>query len=441
MPRPTIVTDRHVADVVLTCDIDGTVHAPGAVDVSDGRIVRVGPVDEAPPVDGTIREHGGLLMPGLVNAHAHTPMTLVRGAGDGLPLQRWLTEAMWPREGRMTPEDVWWGMALGSAEMLAAGVTTSCEMYLFEDAVADAVRASGGRLVVTPAVLSVLHGDAFGSDGDRLDAMAAFHGEHHDPDGRVTVGIAPHSAYDLGVERVALLAGLARDLDVVLHVHVAETREESAPLEAEYGRSIVRILDDHGVFAARTLVAHGVWVDADDIALLARAGVAVTHCPVSNMKLGSGVAPVAAMLDAGMTVALGTDGPASNDTLDLWEEVKVASLLARVDALDPTLLPADRVLAMATRLGADAVGLDDVGCLAPGMAADLVRIDLDHPTFTPVTSSDELLAHLVWAGSSRSVTDVWVAGEPVVVDGEVLTVDVARARTEVQKRAERLAAY
>ena len=141
-----------------------------------------------------------------------------------------------------------------------------------------------------------------------------------------------------------------------------------------------------------------------------------------------------------MTVALGTDGPASNDTLDLWEEVKVASLLARVDALDPTLLPADRVLAMATRLGADAVGLDDVGCLAPGMAADLIRIDLDHPAFTPVTSSDELLAHLVWAGSSRAVTDVGVAGEPVVVDGEVLTVDVARARTEVQKRAERLAA-
>jgi len=437
---PSVTTERHVADVVVTCDDEGAIYAPGAVDVSNGRIVRVGFVDELPTVDGATRNHGGLLMPGLINAHAHTPMTLVRGAGDGLPLQRWLTEAMWPREGRMTPDDVWWGMALGSAEMLSAGITTSCEMYLFEDAVTDAVRTSGGRLVVTPAVLSVLHGDAFGSDGDRLEAMASFHAEHHDPGGRITVGIAPHSAYDLGVERVARLAELARSLDVILHVHVAETREESAPLEAEYGRSITRILADHDVFAARTLMAHGVWVDADDIALLARSGVAVAHCPVSNMKLGSGVAPVAAMLDAGITVALGTDGPASNDTLDLWEEVKVASLLARVDALDTTLLPAAQVLAMATRHGATALGLDDVGFLAPGMAADLVRLDLDHPSFTPVTSPDELMAHLVWAGSSRSVTDVWVGGEQVLAGGEVLTVDVERARVEVQHRAERLAA-
>jgi 5-methylthioadenosine/S-adenosylhomocysteine deaminase len=139
-------------------------------------------------------------------------------------------------------------------------------------------------------------------------------------------------------------------------------------------------------------------------------------------------------------VALGTDGPASNDTLDLWEEVKVASLLARVDALDTTLLPAAQVLAMATRHGATALGLDDVGFLAPGMAADLVRLDLDHPSFTPVTSPDELMAHLVWAGSSRSVTDVWVGGEQVLAGGEVLTVDVERARVEVQHRAERLAA-
>ncbi len=431
--------DRHVADAVVTCDGDSKVHLPGAVDVSAGRIVRVGPVGGAPDVDGTVYDHGGLLMPGLINAHAHTPMTLVRGAGDGLPLQRWLTEAMWPREGRMTPEDVWWGMVLGSAEMLAAGVTTSCEMYLFEDALVDAVRATGGRLVMTPAALSVLHGDAFGSDGDRLDAIAAFHAEHHDPLGRVTVGVAPHSAYDLGVGRVADLAELSRSIDAVLHLHVAETRGESAALEAEYGRSIVQILADHDVFAGRTLMAHGVWVDAEDIDILVSTETAVAHCPVSNMKLGSGVAPVAAMLDAGVTVALGTDGPASNDTLDLWEEVKVAPLLARVNALDPTVLPAGLVLEMATREGANAVGLQNVGSLVAGMAADMIRIDLGHPSFTPVTCTDELLAHLVWAGSSRSVTDVWVQGERVVEARVVQTVDVERARAEVQNRAERLA--
>ena len=259
---------------------------------------------------------------------------------------------------------------------------------------------------MTPAALSVLHGESFGAGGDRLDALAAFHGMYHDPAGRLTVGIGPHSAYDLGVAGVARMAELARSLDAVLHVHVAETRAESEPLEAEYGCSIVQVLSDHDVLGGRVLFAHAVWVDDDDIAMMAAAGVAVAHCPVSNMKLGSGIAPLVRMIDAGVTVALGTDGPASNETLDLWEEVKVAPLLARVDALDATLLSAERVLAMATRDGAAAVGLDDVGRLAVGAVADFIRIDLDQPSFTPVTEVADLLAHLVWAGSSLSLIHI-----------------------------------
>ena len=254
-----MVSDRYEADVVLTCDDRAAIHAPGVVEVLDGRITHVG-AEGSEDFAGTVHRLGGLIMPGLVNAHAHTPMTLVRGAGDGLPLQRWLNEAMWPREGRMTPEDVWWGMALGSAEMLVSGVTTSCEMYLFEDAVVDAVSTTGGRLVMTPAALSVLHGESFGAGGDRLDALAAFHGMYHDPAGRLTVGIGPHSAYDLGVAGVARMAELARSLDAVLHVHVAETRAESEPLEAEYGCSIVQVLSDHDVLGGRVLFAHAVWV-------------------------------------------------------------------------------------------------------------------------------------------------------------------------------------
>ena len=293
---------------------------------------------------------------------------------------------------------------------------------------------------MTPAALSVLHGESFGAGGDRLDALAAFHGTYHDPAGRLTVGIGPHSVYDLGVAGVARMAELARSLDAVLHVHVAETRAESEPLEAEYGCSTVQVLFDHDVLGGRVLFAHAVWVDDDDIAMRAAAGVAVAHCPVSNMKLGSGIAPLVRMIDAGLTVALGTDGPASNDTLDLWEEVKVAPLLARVDALDATVLSAERVLAMATRDGAAAVGLDDVGRLSVGSVADLIRIDLDQPPFTPVTELADLLAHLVWAGSSRSVTDVWVDGRWVVEAGVVQTLDVERAQAEVQQRGLRLVA-
>jgi len=428
---------RFTADVVVTCDTDDSVFAPGVVDTVDGRIAWAGPASSAPVVDDTVtvEDVGGLLMPGLVNAHCHTPMTLVRGSGDGLPLQRWLAEAMWPREGRMTPEDAWWGMTLGSAEMLLAGVTTSCEMYLFEEAVVDAVRESGARLVMTPGVVSALHS----SGSDRAGEISDFFSRNHDPAGRITVGIAPHSAYDLGVEAVAELADLARSLDTLLHIHLAETREESTELEDAYGHSITRILHDHGVFGGRVLAAHCVWLDTDDIELLADDGVAVAHCPVSNMKLGSGIAPLVAMGEAGVTVGYGTDGPASNDSLDLWEEVKVAALLAKVHALDSTVVSAVETLAMATRHSAAAVGLDDTGCLKPGNTLDMIRIDLDHATFVPITEPDELLAHLAWSGSSRRVTDVWVAGEKVVADGEVLTIDMERTLAEVGERALRLA--
>ncbi|MDP6177304.1 MAG: amidohydrolase [Acidimicrobiales bacterium] len=428
---------RFTADVVVTCDTDNSVYAPGVVDAVDGRVAWVGSPDDAPEISDTVTVDnvGGLIMPGLINAHCHTPMTLVRGSGDGLPLHRWLTEAMWPREGRMTPADAWWGMTLGSAEMLLAGVTTSCEMYLFEDAVVDAARASGARLVMTPGVVAALHP----SGSDRSGEIAEFFSRHHDPAGRVTVGVAPHSAYDLGVDAVGNLADLARSLNTVLHLHLAETREESAELEASFGCSVTRILYDQGVFEGRVLAAHCVWVDTTDINLLAANGVAVAHCPISNMKLGSGIAPLAAMRDAGVTVAYGTDGPASNDSLDLWEEVKMGALLARAHSLDSTLITAVETLSMATRYSAAAVGLDDTGCLIPGNALDMIRIDLDQSTFVPVTDIDELLAHLAWSGSSRKVTDVWVAGEKVVADGEVLTVDTERAVAEVRERALRLA--
>ena len=434
---------RLVADVVVTCDERSTVYEPGAIDFdsTDGRIMWVGDANLVPDTPGIVtHDIGGVVLPGLVNTHAHTPMTLMRGAGDNLPLMRWLTEVMWPREGRMTPDDAWWGMTLGSAEMLLAGVTTSCEMYLFEEAVIDAARASGARLMMTPGVLSVLHADAFGMGSGRMDTIAEVHRNHHDATGRIRVGVAPHSAYDLGIERCGELAALARDLDTLLHIHLAETRDEAAELEAANGgRRTVELLADAGVFEGQVLAAHCVWLDEADLAILAEADVAVAHCPVSNMKLGSGAAPVAAMRAAGITVGLGTDGPASNDTLDLWEEVKLAPLLARLTAHDPLALSAGDALTMASRAGAAALGMETVGHLSPGAQADFVRLDPSHLAFSPVTNQTELLAHLVWAGPSRRVTDVWVSGHQVVADGNCLTVDIEQARHEVQRRAQRLA--
>ncbi|HCB33795.1 MAG TPA: ethylammeline chlorohydrolase, partial [Acidimicrobiaceae bacterium] len=267
----------------------------------------------------------------------------------------------------------------------------------------------------------------------------AVHRREHDPDGTVTVGFGPHSVYNLGPGACAETAAAAADLDALLHIHVAETRTEGADVEAAHGgASTVRILADAGVFDGRVLAAHCVWLSDDDIATLAERAVAVAHCPVSNMKLGSGTARVPEMAAAGITVGLATDGPASNDNLDLWEEVKLAPLLARVTAHDPTVLGAADAVSMATRGGAAALGLD-VGTLEPGRWADFIRIDTDDAAFVPVTSPDELVAHVAWSGSGRRVADVWVAGRQVVSDGTCTTVDESEARAQVQKRAERLA--
>ncbi len=428
-------TTRLRADWVVPGEGRGRVVADGAVDIdAAGRIVAVGPIADLGPGPSPT-DVGGLLMPGLVNSHAHTPMTLLRSVGDGLPLQRWLTEAVWPLEALLTPDDARWAMALGSVEMLLAGVTTSCEMYLFEEAMVEAVTETGARLVVTPGVVAAL---APGGDVDpRIAAISDCHARHHDPSGRITVGFAPHSPYDLSPGQIDAIAQQARAAGALLHIHLEETAAERAQVLEAQGITATRLLADLGVLEGRVLAAHGVWLDAEDQALLGQAGAAVAHCPQSNLKLGSGIAPVADLLAAGITVGVGTDGPASNDDLDLWEELRLAPLLARGRTTDPAAMDAVTALDLATRGAARAVGLDDVGELRPGAQADLIRLDLDNPTLTPLRA-DTLVTQVVFAAGSRHVTDVWVAGRRVVEDRRVTTVDPERILRECRTRAARL---
>lgn len=426
---------RLVADYVVAAEGDGAIIDNGAIDIdASGRIVAVGPEAELEPAPATVRRLGGLLMPGLVNAHAHTPMTLVRSAGDGLPLQRWLAEGVWPREGRMTPDDAWWGMSLGAAEMLLAGVTTSCEMYMHEQQVVDAVTAAGSRLVITPGVIAALLPD--GNVAGRIEQIAEFFANNHRPDERINVGFAPHSVYDLTPDQCGEIAAHAAQADALFHIHLEETQAERELVMERYGKTATQALADAGVLEAKVLAAHGVWLDATDQRLLAEAGAAVAHCPQSNLKLGSGVAPVADLLAAGVGVGVGTDGVASNDDLDLWEELKLAPLLARGIACDPQAMDATTALDLATRSAARAIGLEDVGHLAPGAWADIIRVDTNQPAFSP---GIDMLTHLVFAGSSRFVTDVWVAGKQVVDAGTLTTVDVERCLDEVRIRGRRLA--
>ncbi len=445
---PAPVT-RIVADRLLTCRQAPSDHRVGAdptrngavfidggaVDIgADGRITAVGPEADLGPAPERVERLGGLVMPGLVNAHAHTPMTLVRSVGDGLPLQRWLEEGIWPREGRLTPEDVFWGMLLGSSEMLLNGVTTSCEMYLHEEEMVAAVARTGARMVNTPGVISVLAPD--GDVSGRIAQITDFHRRHHRPDNRIHVGFAPHSVYDLTPEQCGEIAAEAQAVDALFHIHLEETEAERELVRSRYGVSATRALADAGAFEGRAVAAHGVWLDADDRRILAEAGAAVAHCPQSNLKLGSGIAPLVELLAAGITVGLGTDGPASNDDLDLWDEITLAPLLARGVNHDPSVVGAATAIDLATRSSARAVGLDDVGSVEPGAWADLIRVDLDRPAFVP---DDDLVTNLAFAGSSRHVTDVWVAGDRRVASGELVGVDLARCMHEVRVRARRLA--
>jgi 5-methylthioadenosine/S-adenosylhomocysteine deaminase len=250
---------------------------------------------------------------------------------------------------------------------------------------------------------------------------------------RVQLGIAAHSAYTLPTEALAAIAAAAGERDLLLHVHVAETREEW-PGE----RSVPLLLAEHGVLDARVLAAHSIWLSDDDLDLYAAHDVAVAHCPQSNAKLAAGVAPLTEFLRRRIRVGLGTDGPSSNNDLDLWDELRLAPLLARLQTGDAGAVPAPAALRLATAGGGEALGLP-VGSLEPARVADLVRLRLDDPVFAPTLDERDLVSHLVWSASSRLVSDVWVAGRPVVVGGACVSVDVERAAREVQTRAERLA--
>lgn len=427
---------RLIADAVLEVTEGSVVtHMPGAVDIDDGRVAWVGPENEAAPTETETKHVGGLLMPGLVNAHAHTPMTLLRSVGDGLGLHRWLTEAIWPLEGKLTDEDVYWGMMLGSVEMLLSGVTTSHEMYLFDDSIIKAVSDSGARVVVTPGVVGALHGNDIEK---RIAEISDLHAAHHQPDNRIAVGFGPHSPYDLDPRHVVELAARAKALDTVLHIHLEETEQERAQILGTHNKSATQLLADLGALEARVVAAHGVWLDESDMNLLSAANASVAHCPQSNLKLGSGFADVVAMTDAGINVCVGTDGPASNDNLDLWDELTLAPSLARGLRRDPAAVTASQAVLMATANGGAALGQTDLGKLCLGARADLIRVSLDHPSFWPRVDAQSLLSHLVFGGNGRDVTDVWVGGNQVVEDSRHMTLDTEMIKAEAKVRAERL---
>ncbi|MCR8634510.1 amidohydrolase [Paenibacillus radicis (ex Xue et al. 2023)] len=374
-----------------------------------------------------------LYMPGLVNTHNHAAMSLLRGYGDDLALQVWLQEKMWPMEGKFTAHDVRWGSLLSIIEMLKGGTTTFVDMYDHMNEVAKAVEESGMRAVLTRGVIGLCPPEVQTAKLSEAKQFALdWHGK---ADGRITTMMSPHAPYTCPPDYIEKIVQVAHDLQLPIHTHMSETAREVQDNVDQYGARPVAHLAKLGVFSRPALVAHAVHLTDEEIDILKQYDVRVSHNPGSNLKLASGVARIPELQRKGIMVSLGTDGPASNNNLDMFEEMRLAALIHKGVSGDPVAVPADSALRMGTLDGARSIWLEDVGALQAGMKADFIALNIDQPHFFPKTN---FISHAIYSASAKDVVDVWVDGKMLVKNGECLTLDEEKVLFEAQQCFERL---
>lgn len=403
---------------VVPVEPAGAVLEDHCVALRDGAIEAVLPRAEAVarfPAYARIELHEHALIPGLVNAHTHAAMSLMRGLADDLPLMRWLEEHIWPAEMKhVSPEFVKDGSLLACAEMLRGGVTCFNDMYFFPAATLEAALEAGMRVSLGMIVFEFA--SAYGSDPDDYLAKGLALRDRWREHPLVSFCLAPHAPYSVSDDSFRKIATLAGEVDVPVHVHLHETTDEIARSLAEHGVRPLERLQRLGLLGPGLIAVHAVHLSEAEIAMLAQHGASVVHCPSSNLKLASGFAPVARMAAAGINVAIGTDGAASNNRLDMFEEMRLAALLAKAVAGDAGAMPAHAALRAATLGGAAALGLQArIGSIAPGKAADLAAVRLSGPELLPCYDP---ISHLVYAAGRQHVSDVWVAGRHLLRGGE-----------------------
>jgi len=381
---------------------------------------RIAPEEAEMVIDGS----NLLVMPGLVNTHGHAAMTLFRSYADDLPLQEWLEEKIWPIEEHLTADDVYWGAMLAICEMLKGGTTTFKDMYFFMDQVAEAAAVSGIRAFLSRGMVGFGDSAATGLK-ETEEFIRNWHGAEG---GRINVTLGPHAPYTCPPPYLEKVMDLAKKSGRPLQIHLSETKREVEESIAQYVSGL-------GLFEHKVTAAHCVHVSDRDIEILAEKQVGVAHNPGSNLKLGSGVAPVAKMLEKGIKVGIGTDGASSNNNLDMFEELRLTSLLAKGVAMDPTLINAKTALRMATVTGAEALFMEGCGCLKEGWKADLIGLRLDVPHLTPM---HDPTAQIVYAASASDVDLVLVDGRLLLEKGELKTIDEAKVRAEAARCAARL---
>jgi 5-methylthioadenosine/S-adenosylhomocysteine deaminase len=423
----------------ITVEPDCAVREHWAVAVRNGRIAAVGPADDlAPRVDaGTVVDRPGhLLIPGLVNAHTHAAMTLLRGLANDVPLMTWLHQHVWPAEKRwMSAEFVEHGTDLAVAEMLLGGTTTFNDMYFFPEVAARVAARRGMRAVI--GMIVVQFPNPWADDEQTCIRQGLRMRDEYKGHPLVSTAFAPHAPYSVSDESLNKIRRLADELDVPVHMHVHETQDEITESLKAHGCRPLERLDRLGLVSPLLGAVHMTQLAEGEAEQIADAGVSVLHCPESNLKLASGFCPVAQLVELGVNVAIGTDGAASNNDLDMLGEMRTAALLAKGVASDPSALGAEAALTAATLGGARALGLaGDIGSITPGKWADLCCIDFRHPATQPVYDA---LAQLVYASGRDQVSDVWVAGREVVREGRLTTLEAGPAIADAQAWQQRIA--
>lgn len=406
--------------------------------VEDGRIARIG--SSAPEgFSGEIYDgRGKVAMPGFFNTHSHVPMTLLRGYGEGLPLHEWLFDRMIPFENLLDDEDCYWGSLLGIAEMLASGTVSFTDMYMHTPGIAKAVIESGIKANLSHGYSTHLGDGRFADSTACAGTRFLIGAARADRSGRLVADASIHAEYTFGEGKtVGEIADFCLSEGLRMQIHLSETRQEHEACKARRGMTPVAFFDAFGLFRVPTTAAHCVWIEGGDFDILASRGVTVAHCPSSNMKLGSGVAPVAKMIAAGIRVGIGTDGAASNNNLDALEEANLAAMVQKGTTGDPLFLGPRELLELACRNGALSQGRTDCGAIAEGNRADIVVYDLEAPHLQPVY---DVLSNLLFSAGSRDIVLNMVDGKVLYRNGLFMTMDISRVMREARRiRDEKLA--
>jgi 5-methylthioadenosine/S-adenosylhomocysteine deaminase len=420
---------RLLADCVLTLDDQQTVYRPGQVTWEDERIVEVGAPSTAPsPVDQEIRVPNGLVLPGLLNGHNHAAMTLMRGYADDSPLEDWLTHHIWPLEAKLNAEDVYWGTLLACAEMIRSGTVGFADMYFFVEEVAQAVDRAGLRAWIARGLVA-----ADDPSLAKLEESVTFALRWRDHP-RVVPMLGPHAPYTCPPEYLREVSAAAQRHRLAIHTHLAESAAEVETVRAQYHATPFQVAQDAGVFEVPTLIAHGIHVQPEDLAILSQVQGGIVHCPVSNAKLGNGILPYHTLTAHGVTIGLGTDGPASTNTLDMFQEMKAMAWLQKLREHAPERFRAQDALWAATRGTAQVLGHPG-GQLAVGAPADLVVVRQRHPHWVP---SWDVVSNLVYAATGSDVEYTIAAGRILMARGVIQTFDEEQVMRQVEQRGWRL---